>query len=489
MLHTTSGILRCESIHRAELSDFLDLMLKKKQDPHPLTLMITQLPAGKSKSILTRYNFPLFFLISCLCVPPLPCFRLSFSLLTCSRHFILLKGKTNHGQTLYGRATWHKDVSLCCIGALAFYLMYRFSVTREFENFTLEDWMDNSRWFDIKLLVDLQGFDHTKSLKNRSYADAIKMILVFLGIAAKKLVHLGRNLGAKFLEMLEEETRVIETMGNWNPSMQSSCYSTKLPMQPVRKLAGFTDANGMYYNPRTMVEVEESLLRLTPVGCWLFDAHKAVNIANQDGGAGKFTAMNFLSFMMTLNRVFIQDAAAMLVLFPERIDHPLFRLEVFQSEEFHVSFFLFLLLLLLFFTNSVLYFKRFKLKMQVTLNDKNVSPLDATLESVMPGVHQRFVVMEGHVNKLDRNLVSGFENLEGKVDGLAGHFTDLLAYNRERDAQLADHLMMIAARLGTPSGSTSTLRPFSPPRPQQVLQSPSRGGDNQPPSPVVAMRH
>jgi hypothetical protein len=216
--------------------------------------------------------------------------------------------------------------------------MYRFSVTREFEDFTLEDWMDNSKWFDVKLLVDLQGGDNEKSLKNRSYADAIKSILGTLGIAATKLAHLGRNLGAKLLEMLEEENAAIQTMGNWNPSMQSSCYSTKLPMQPIRKLAGFTDANGMYYNPRTIVEVEESLLRLTPVGCWLFEAHEAVNVANRDWGAGKFTAMNFLSFMMTLNRVFIQDAAAMLVLFPERIDHPLFRLEVFRSVEFSVSF-------------------------------------------------------------------------------------------------------------------------------------------------------
>jgi hypothetical protein len=327
MLHTTSGILRCESMYRAELSDFLELTLKKKEDPHPLTLMITQLPTGKSQFILTRYNFPLFF--SYLALPHCRVLIL-FSRIT-------TKGKTNHGQTLYGRATRHKDVRLCCVGGLAFYLMYRFSVTREFEDFTLEDWMDNSKWFDIKLLVDLNGGEFKTSMNNRSYADAIKDILVFLGIAATKLLHLGRNLGAKLLEMLEEENSAIQTMGNWNPSMQSSCYSTKLPMQPIRKLAGFTDANGMYYNPRTIVEVEESLLRLTPVGCWLFDAHEAVARANELG-AGKFTAMNFLSFMMTLNRVFIQDAAAMLVLFPEKIDHPLFRLEVFRSVEFSVSF-------------------------------------------------------------------------------------------------------------------------------------------------------
>jgi len=250
---------------------------------------------------------------------------------------LLIKGKTNHGQTLYGRATRHKDVRLCSVGALAFYLMYRFSVTREFEDFSLEDWMENSHWFDIKLLVDLQGGEYMKSMNNRSYADAVKSILGCLGIAATKLAHLGRNLGAKLLEMLEEESAAIQTMGNWNPSMKFSCYSTKLPMQPIRKLAGFTDANGMYYNPRTIVEVDESLLRLTPVGCWLFDAHEAVDSVNRDG-AGKFTAMNFLSFLMDLNRVFIQDAAAMMVLFPERIDHPLFRLEVFRSEEFNVSF-------------------------------------------------------------------------------------------------------------------------------------------------------
>jgi hypothetical protein len=129
-----------------------------------------------------------------------------------SFHFIF-EDKTNHGQTLYGRATRHKDVSLCSVCALAFYLMFPFSVTREFENSTLEDWMENSKWFDIKMLVNLQGF-----------------------------------------------------------------------------------------------------------------------------GDGKFTVMNFLSFMMTLNRLFIPDAAAMLVLFPERINHPLFWLEVFGSKEFHVSF-------------------------------------------------------------------------------------------------------------------------------------------------------
>jgi hypothetical protein len=47
LLHTTSGILRAESIYSAELSDFLGLTIKKFEDPHPLFLMITQLAQGK----------------------------------------------------------------------------------------------------------------------------------------------------------------------------------------------------------------------------------------------------------------------------------------------------------------------------------------------------------------------------------------------------------------------------------------------------------
>jgi hypothetical protein len=48
LLHLTSGILRCESLYRAELSDFLGLLVPKKPiDPHNMWLMITQIPQGK----------------------------------------------------------------------------------------------------------------------------------------------------------------------------------------------------------------------------------------------------------------------------------------------------------------------------------------------------------------------------------------------------------------------------------------------------------
>jgi len=55
LLHTTSGILRFESLEKAELSDFCGLSIQTPKDPHALQLMITQLATGKSTYVCTVY--------------------------------------------------------------------------------------------------------------------------------------------------------------------------------------------------------------------------------------------------------------------------------------------------------------------------------------------------------------------------------------------------------------------------------------------------
>jgi hypothetical protein len=115
-LYLTSGIFRSESLHHAELSDFLCLKPPLREtDIHPMFLLIDQ----------------------------------------------IAEGKTKHGQTLYGRATRHRDVRLCAVGAIVFYLQFRSYCTKEFSNHTVDDWITNSTWFDIKFLVDLNG-NHKK---------------------------------------------------------------------------------------------------------------------------------------------------------------------------------------------------------------------------------------------------------------------------------------------------------------------------------------
>lgn len=135
-LQTYGGILRAESVFNAELSDLLCCPVQLNTDPHELVVFIMQ----------------------------------------------LAEGKTNDGIKLYGRLTRHKDVRLCGAGALALYLLYRFEVTGEMDE--PPDFTKNESWFDIKLLVDAQANDFTKSVKNTTYADAMKTILRDLEIAS-----------------------------------------------------------------------------------------------------------------------------------------------------------------------------------------------------------------------------------------------------------------------------------------------------------------
>ena len=165
-------------------------------------------------------------------------------------------------------------------------------------------------------------------------------MLLDLGLPISKIKHLGRGLGPKILETLENEQEGIRQLGNWNPSIQDVSYSTKLPMIPIRHAAGFHKASGMYHNPRTALIVEDSaLLESTPFAPFL-EAYEFIReqVAASAEGADspKWTALQFLEFMVQLNHVFLQDAAAILVLHPDRAVHPIFRLRCFHNEAFKV---------------------------------------------------------------------------------------------------------------------------------------------------------
>jgi len=206
--HTASGILQSESLYPAEFSDFLMLCPPRTElDVHPPDIMVSQITVGK----------------------------------------------TNHGRLLYGRAMRHRDAQLCAIGALSFYVMYRFHHTQEFAHLTVDDWLDNRKWFDVKLLADIHAPDKTKEMGSDSYGHHISSILHHLGLPVNKLLHLGSNVGARILDLLEEEDEAIRKMGQWNPSVYDTSYSSKLPMGPMRKLAGYVGNHQLYFNTRPVV--------------------------------------------------------------------------------------------------------------------------------------------------------------------------------------------------------------------------------------------
>ena len=152
-------------------------------------------------------------------------------------------------------------------------------------------------------------------------------------------------------------------MGQWNPSVFDNSYSSKLPIGPMRKLAGFHGSHQMYFNTRCSVEVPAALKRMTPLG-WVYQTYEVVMMDPRS--QLQHTAPYVLRFFMKLNQVMLQDSAAMQLLHPGRCNSPFFEsLAVFHTKEY----------------------ADFKGTMKSALETEEC-PLDANLEKVLPGVHQ-----------------------------------------------------------------------------------------------------
>jgi hypothetical protein len=67
LLQTYSGILRCESLFNAELSDMLGLTMQKKHDPHQLYLLIMQMATGEKIRVFVCFCYTFNLPFTCFC--------------------------------------------------------------------------------------------------------------------------------------------------------------------------------------------------------------------------------------------------------------------------------------------------------------------------------------------------------------------------------------------------------------------------------------
>lgn len=309
LLQTISGILRGESLIRADLSDLCDLMHKPSSQAFPIHIVVMR----------------------------------------------IAQGKTNANRILYGRSIRHRDVNLCAVGALALYLFARFSHSHEMDDV---DFTSNRCWFNIKLLTDCSATKNTTAISERTYYKSIKKLCTQLSIPAKHYIHFGRTSGSVVAELEELDGSFIQDLGNWNVDTRRDVYSAKLPMKAMRVMAGHDDQKGSVFVARSLLAPPESLqLQIFP-----FIEHALHSIEQVQWNCS--TAYCFLQLLKRLRVVILQDAAEMLV--KER-QHIIFSSEVFQSEEFH----------------------RYVQEMQLHLSHSR-NPHDASLQSLLPGIHQRF---------------------------------------------------------------------------------------------------
>ncbi|CAJ1970472.1 unnamed protein product [Cylindrotheca closterium] len=335
-LFTLSGVLRMESLHSAELSDcFLIKGRNEAKESQDWDCLIMQ----------------------------------------------MCDGKTNRGKVFYGRSMRHKNVLLCPIGALGFYLLSRFKLSGEFEEDRCPDFTDNSAWYDIKLLVSFGTHNGAETaeegrkrpIKPKNFSDSMREILGKLGIPSTHLQHLGRLFGNMNLQYLEIDEEFIRMLGNWAVNIRDQCYSTHLPLKAMRAAAGFTTSEGRYYNPRALVVPPEELeKKIFPFADRALEKVEAAckSKGSRMGGYYLGTARGFLEMLLRLRTIILQDAAAMKVLHPERCDGHMF----FQAfpELFRNQLFL-----------------EYTAKMRLELSHA-VEVRTATVDAVLPGVIEHF---------------------------------------------------------------------------------------------------
>ena len=273
------------------------------------------------------------------------------------------------------------------MGAYAFYLVVRFYMTEEFKSVPDNYFCQNSTWFDTKLLVDCYAADYCKQMSNDSYSKFMKHILTEENIASNHIVHLGRVLGSADLELLENEKDGTLDMGNWSADVHKRSYSIKMPIKSLRRSAGFVLADGMHHNTRTTVQPspEDDDLIFLPFP-FVKRCMKAVLAAKEEASNGSQSHLNtavcFLELLDELALVFLQDAAAMLILHPERGDNAMYKhIPVLKTEVF----------------------KRFVDKMKLALENSE-NPTDYKLEAALPGVQQRFQSLECHMGTMQRTM-------------------------------------------------------------------------------------
>jgi hypothetical protein len=224
---------------------------------------------------------------------PTPCFPLIMT---------MRSSKTNQfGRLETMGAFRNKDPFICPLGAVGFYLLYRWDLTEE----AFPDFSQRSRWYNIRLLLStrLPGADadddddddnnnnvdndddnnaataaatatpaapptpkkqpaSTKPLSYNAQLYWIALVFRLIGLNSSKKTHLFRAIGAKLAELKGVSEDQISRVGRWTLAQMIGCYLTCLPHNFMRRMGGHPDQKGCFEIRRAAVTPPDGLLEM-----------------------------------------------------------------------------------------------------------------------------------------------------------------------------------------------------------------------------------
>ena len=81
----------------------------------------------------------------------------------------------------------------------------------------------------LSFLPDANGGCNTEEMRCDTHQNHIRAVLQWLILPTNKVLHLGRNIGAKWLDCHQVSAEEIRRMGQWNQSIYDKSYSSKPP--------------------------------------------------------------------------------------------------------------------------------------------------------------------------------------------------------------------------------------------------------------------
>jgi hypothetical protein len=158
------------------------------------------------------------------------------------------------------------DVSLCSIGALAFYIVMRFHITKETIYST-----DNKSWFNRKLLImPTKGADLNQEMVYSHYGKVLEKIRRKLEIKIAKFKHFGRLYGQMDGEIKDMDEKDLDHVRNWNGDSSKKHNSLKITFHGIRQLAGRPKLCGLAHWERSVCDTSELLENGKPLQKMIF---------------------------------------------------------------------------------------------------------------------------------------------------------------------------------------------------------------------------
>ena len=380
-LMTLSGCLRSESMMKADLSDLCDLVYQQKSERSPYQILIMRIG----------------------------------------------EGKTVHDKNIFGRLLRHVDVRRCAFGALGLWLLSRFKETNEVNEYNFND---NSTWFNSKLMISSQYRKNKLNINSlctkmstRAFFNKVTEVCKMLGVKTPKFAHFGRNMAPKICELEDCSKDSIDMIGYWNVDVRKSCYSTNLPLEAMRVMAGSDKYKGRYVNKRSEFFGDREHFLLTKlIFPWIEMAETTLLEKN-------ITAKEFFTLLKNLRWVILQDAAVLIGVHNRK--HSLYESmpEIFQSKEF----------------------KSFTSKMMSYINHSTCDEKNEILiERVLPGINSKISNQTTAINSLekvtnslekvimnsDNDSNNNFNNIEHSLRAFCEHIGKFPDFNNNEKKKL-----------------------------------------------------